>query len=239
MKVSYKQCGGDTPSACGFLPQYWIIFHSTYGIPQKYWTPSNVLIVSPTALMISPKVLNIPKSTGHLSMYWWYPLIVLLVSLHSTVEGGVTKGFSEEGSRYFWFRYEYVGHKPWRRVWSLTAVQNRFLCVTSIARSRLRTLTTASAGIYQEGFRTEWSLYLSGYIDFRVGDDDTEEGKGADEVSNVTARIALAERSHLLVWQVVQKWFSLKVVHLLKHCEYDSVNRIPTTFNSAVPIWAQ
>ena len=49
-------------------------------------------------------------------------------------------------------------------------------------------------------------LYLiPGYIDFRVGDDDSDESKASEDVIPVASRTMAAERSHLLVWQVSQK----------------------------------
>ena len=42
--------------------------------PMMYWTSLNVLMVSPTCIMISPNVLNIPQCTEHPPMYSWYPL---------------------------------------------------------------------------------------------------------------------------------------------------------------------
>eukprot|EP00794_Sanderia_malayensis_P007144 gene7144-7949_t len=44
-----------------------------------------------------------------------------------------------------------------------------------------------------------------GYIDFRVGDEDSDDIKGSNEISQITSRVSAAEKSHLLVWQVVQR----------------------------------
>eukprot|EP00795_Rhopilema_esculentum_P000009 gene9-9606_t len=41
-----------------------------------------------------------------------------------------------------------------------------------------------------------------GYIDFRVGDDDSDETKFPEEGLQLASKTAAAERSHLLVWQI-------------------------------------
>ena len=46
----------------------------TIDFPPQYWTPSTVLMISPTCIMISPMVLNIPHSTqDNPPQYSWYP----------------------------------------------------------------------------------------------------------------------------------------------------------------------
>ena len=85
----------------GIPPQYWsyspactsVIPQSTEGIPPQYWIPSTVLMLSPTVLMLSPRmywcypptVLNHLHSTEAIPpQYWSYPPTVLKLSPHST-----------------------------------------------------------------------------------------------------------------------------------------------------------
>ncbi|TKS90183.1 C-Jun-amino-terminal kinase-interacting protein 4 [Collichthys lucidus] len=56
----------------------------------------------------------------------------------------------------------------------------------------------------QEG--TKSVLVMSGgegYIDFRMGDEDSEAQEGEDTPMNLQPFLAKAERSHLIVWQVL------------------------------------
>ena len=65
-------------------PMYWtspvVLITSlrcTHGIPPMYWTSPNVHMVSPTFIMISPDVWNIPWCTHDIPQMYWTPLDVL------------------------------------------------------------------------------------------------------------------------------------------------------------------
>ena len=68
------------PHASWYPPMYWTSPQCTNGISPMYWTSPDAHMVSPTFIMISPDVLNmprcthdIPSCTEHPLMYWISP----------------------------------------------------------------------------------------------------------------------------------------------------------------------